>query len=183
MQVMLKAVRIAFPDLFVAKQFEGAGPFAYSATFLVDPTSANHKVVQDAILSVATEAWKDKAKTIIESIKGNSQKCCYYSGDLKDYDGFAGNYALSAKRKEKDGHPKVIDGKMNELAAADGKPYGGCYVHAKVDIWAQDNEYGKGIRCTLIAVQFHKDGEAFSATGPATIEGFSEEADETDGLL
>lgn len=183
MNVMLKNVRIAFPNLFVATQFEGQGPFTYSATFLVDPSSPNHKVVMEAIKAVAAEKWADKATAILKAISGNNQKCCYYPGELKEYDGFAGMYALSAKRKQEAGHPKVIDQKMNELAQADGKPYGGSYVNAKVDIWAQENEYGKGIRATLVAVQFVKDGDAFSSTGPATTDGFEEEAVEEEELI
>lgn len=183
MELIMKDVRIAFPDVFLAKQFQGAGDLHYSATFLVSPTSPTHTLLQNTINSVAEERWKEKAKAVLKTIEGNNQKCCYYPGDLKEYDGFAGMYALSAKRSEKSGHPKVVDQKRHDLSREDGKPYGGCYVNAKVDIWAQDNEYGKGIRATLIAVQFLRDGDAFSATGPATAEGFEDEKDESEGLI
>jgi len=176
MIVILRDVRIAFPDLFTAKQFEGKGDFSYGATFLIDPESPTYKEVSDTVKKVATEKWADKAPQVLKAISGNPQKCGFYSGDLKEYDGFAGRYALSAKRKEKDGHPKVVDQKLNDLSSSDGKPYGGSYVNAKVDIWAQDHAtYGKGIRATLVSVQFKRDGDAFSSTGPANTEGFAEE--------
>jgi len=173
--VILKNVRLAFPDLFQAKQFDGQGAFTYAATFLVEPGSENDKLVQRAIIEAVTARWEKKAPDILKTLRGNNQKCCYYPGNLKEYDGFDGMMALSAKRQQEAGHPMVVDQKKNELSPSDGKPYGGCYVNAKVDLWAQDNKWGKGIRATLIAVQFAKDGDAFSATGPATAEGFEEE--------
>lgn len=175
MIVILRDVRIAFPELFVAKQYEGAGEFSYSATFLIDPKSDAHKIMSEAIVAVGKEAWADKYESVLRAIKDNNQKCCYYPGELKEYDGFTGKYALSAKRKQSDGHPKVIDQKKNDLSPADGKPYSGCYVKVKADIWAQDNNWGKGIRATLVVVQFLKDGDAFSSTGPANTDGFDEE--------
>jgi hypothetical protein len=66
----------------------------------------------------------------------------------------------------------VLDGLKNPLVAADGKPYAGCYVNTTVEFWAQDNSYGKGIRCTLLGVQFLRDGDAFSAGSVATPDDF-----------
>ena len=156
----------------------------YGATFLVEPDSANDELIETAIDTVAKEKWPEKSKATLAKVRGNPQKCCYYSGDLKEYDGFAGMMALSAKRNQDAGHPKIVDrNPNNELSSADGKPYGGSYVNAKVDIWAQDNKWGQGIRATLAAVQFVKDGDAFTASGPATSEGFEEEAGSDDDLI
>ena len=173
--VILKRVRIAFPVFFTATQYEGKGPFTYSCTGLMAPESEAAKLMDKTIKDVAKAAWADDAGKVLKTITGNNQKICYYPGELKDYDGFAGMMALSCKRPKEAGHPKVIDQKKNELASEDGKPYGGCYVNLKVDIWAQDNKFGKGIRATLVAVQFVADGDAFTATGPSNTEGFNEE--------
>ena len=35
-------------------------------------------------------------------------------------------------------------------------------MNAKVSFWAQDNGFGKRIKCTLLAIQFWKHGDAFS---------------------
>jgi len=181
--VILKDVRIAFPDLFQARQYEGQGPFTYGATFLMEPGSDAAALVHKTIKEVAAEKWTAKASDVLKSMAGNNQKICFYAGDQKEYDGFAGMMALSTKRQQEAGHPKVVDQKLNELSSQDGKPYGGSYVNAKVDIWAQENKWGKGIRATLIAVQFVKDGDAFTATGPATAEGFGEEESSDDSGL
>jgi len=174
--VKLENVRLSFPDLFEAKQFEGSGPFYYGAAFLMpedhpvlvqQPDQTWKKsTVAKVILAVATEAWKGKAQTIVDSIRNNPQKCCWYDGNIKEYDGYEGNFALNAKREQSKGRPVVKDRDASPLESSDGKPYAGCYVNASVEFWAQDNKFGKGIRSTLRGVQFVKDGDAFSAGSP-----------------
>lgn len=169
--IILKNVRIAFPELHVATQFQGQGEFSYRANLLVDPGSENDKKIRAAINVAAKSVWKDEAAQVMGMIKGNPQKCCYYDGNLKKYDGFPGKWALSASRRKKDGPVKIIDQLKNPLGPESGKPYGGCFVDAKVEFWAQKNKWGNGMRCTLIVVQFRADGDAFSGTGPADDEG------------
>ena len=60
------------------------------------------------------------------------------------------------------------------LTAADGRPYAGCYVIANVELWAQDNNYGKRINASLRGVQFLRDGDAFSGGGAASEDEFDE---------
>lgn len=188
--VQLKDVRLSFPDLFEAKQFEGQGPFSYRGAFL---QSEDQKVyLQQAdkswkpttmakvIEAVATEAWKAKAGAILKTLDGNPQKICWYDGNLKEYDGYADNFVLSSSRGQDKGRPLVMDRDKSPLTEKDGKPYAGCYVNATVEVWAQDNKYGKGIRATLRGVQFVRDGDAFSAGTPVNDDEFDEiEAPET----
>ena len=35
-----------------------------------------------------------------------------------------------------------------------------------VELWAQDNQYGKGVNATLRGVQFYRDGQAFTGGRP-----------------
>ncbi|MDR5772101.1 MULTISPECIES: ssDNA-binding protein [unclassified Caballeronia] len=176
MIVQLQSARLSFPDLFEAVQFEGQGPFAYRGAFLqTEDTPVMLKqadgswkktTMQKVIEEVAKEKWKDKAAAVLKSLANNPQKCCWYDGDLKSYDGYEGNFVLSASRPQYKGRPIVIDRDKSPLTVADGKPYAGCYVNGTVEVWAQDNKYGKGIRATLRGVQFVKDGDAFSAGTP-----------------
>lgn len=173
MQVQLKEVRLSFPDLFEAKAFEAGGPKRYSATFLIEPGSENDKAVRKAIAEVAVEKWGKKAPTMLKSIEGNSNKYCYNDGNAKDYEGYQNMMALSSHRREVDGRVTVIDRQKAPLTPADGKPYGGCYVNAVVDIWAQEGQYS-GMRCGLLGVQFVKDGDAFSGAAPASPDAFED---------
>ena len=180
MKVVLKGVRLAFPDLWVAKEYEaGDGKFRYNATYLVEPGSDNDKAIQAAIGEVAKETYGAKASAMLESLRGNANKYCYLKGDLKEYDGFAGMLYLSTHRNQGQGAPKVVDKDPKvDLLASSGKPYAGCYVNATVDIYAQKGQY-PGIRASMIAVQFAKDGDAFAGT-PASADDFEDLSDGAD---
>lgn len=185
MKVKLANVRLAFPDLFEATQFEGKGEFRYNATFLIERGSANDRAVQAAIMQEATEKFGKKADAMLQSIKGNANKFCYLNGDLKEYDGYQGMNYLSGHRKLKDGRPLILgtdidpslgpdeNGKpqLRRLQPADGKPYAGCYVNASVDIYAQTGQYA-GMRCGLLGVQFAADGDSFSGVGKPKADDF-----------
>lgn len=180
MKVKLNNVRLSFPDLFEAVQFDGQGPFNYRATFLVEPGSANDKAINDAMAEVAKEKWAAKAGPILAAAKANPQKCCYVSGDLKEYDGYAGMMALSCSRGQDKGRPGIYDKDKSPLQVSDGKPYAGCYVNASVEFWAQDNTYGKALRCTLVGVQFNADGDAFTAGSQPSEDDFEDLAVDSD---
>lgn len=168
-KVVLRDVRLSFPDIWEAVQYQGQGPFNFRASFLMAPNSKSKKEVDAAIKQVATEKWAAKAGAILPGILANPQKCCFIDGNLKEYNGYAGNWALTATRSQESGRPRLVDRNKNiDLTPSDGKLYAGCYVNATVEIWAQDNSYGKAIRATLVNIQFVKDGESFGGAAPAT---------------
>lgn len=181
MKVVLKGVRLAFPDLWEPKIFEGSQNARYSATFLVEPGSTNDKAIRDAIKTEANAAYGAKTAAVLKSYEGNSQKFCYLDGNAKEYDGFADMMYLSSHRGEKQGQPLVIDANKAPLTANSGKPYAGCYVNATADIYVQGGKY-PGVRASLLGVQFFKDGDAFagSRANPDDFEDLSEGADADD---
>lgn len=172
MKIKLSKVRLSFPDLWEPAQFEGKGPSYYRAQFLISKNSENFKIVNNEILKVAEDKWPKKGKAVVESLQGNSQKFCFTDGDIKDYDGYQGCWALSTTRPSDKGRPVVLDTDKSPLVNSDGKPYAGCFVNALVEIWAQDNKFGKGIRATLLGVQFNSHGDAFAAGSVATDDDF-----------
>lgn len=156
-------VRISFPNLFEAKTVNGEGDPRFSAVFAVEPNSANAKALTAAVDAVAKEKWGAKAAGVLGELKAKGRVAFQErpktnaSGEV--YDGFEGMYSINASTKTR---PVVRDADTSPLTAADGKPYGGCYVDASVELWAQDNSWGKRINATLRWVQFRADGEAFS---------------------
>lgn len=179
MIVKLNNVRLSFPDLFKATQVQGEGAFMYRATFLFAPDSATHKALIKAFKEVATEKFKGKAAEVLAAIKDRSRECAMYSGDTKTYDGYAGNIALTSTRgAEEKGMPMVLgggaDGKSPLADNERHKVYAGCYVNASVEVWAQDNKYGKGMRCTLRGVQFLRDGDSFGAGSAPSVNEFDD---------
>lgn len=173
--IKLTKVRLSFADLFEAKAFQG-GAAKYGATFLFDKDSENAKRIKAAMEAVAAEKWGGKAKAILSSLWA-SNKICYGDGASKaEYDGFEGKFFIRASSSSR---PIVIDGNKQPLVEKDGKPYSGCYVHASIDIWAQDNQFGKRVNAGLRGVQFVKDGDAFAGGAVGSVDEF-EEIDDQD---
>ncbi len=172
MKIQLKNVRAAFLNaLFEAKTVNGEGKPAFSATFLLDPADPQVKTINAAIEAVAKEKWGAKAEAILKQMRAQD-KLCLHDGDLKaNYDGFPGNLYVSSRSNTR---PLVIDADKSPLAESDGRPYSGCYVNASLELWAQDNNYGKRINAQLRGVQFFKDGDAFAGGGAASEDEFDD---------
>lgn len=174
MKVKLSNVRLAFPTLFEAKTVNGEGKPAFSASFLLDPADPQVKALNAAIEQVAKDKWGVKADAILKQMRA-TDKVALHDGDLKaNYDGFPGNLYVSARSATR---PLVIDKDKTPLAEVDGKPYAGCYVNASVELWPQDNNYGKRVNASLRGVQFFRDGDAFAGGGAASADDFDDVAE------
>lgn len=162
MIVKLQNVRIAFANLFEAKAVQGDGDPRYSAVFILTPDDANCKLIEKAIAAVATEKWKDKGIEVAKKLFKDGRVC--YLRDAKTdkngevYEGFEDTYSITASNKAR---PSIFDRDKSQLTVADGRPYSGSYVNAVIEIWAQDNNWGRRINGSLKGVQFVKDGDAF----------------------
>jgi len=164
MKLKLENVRLAFPTLFEAKTVNGEGKPAFSASFLLAPDDPQVATIEAAIEAVAKEKWGAKADVVLKQMRAQD-KVCLHDGDLKaNYDGFPGSLYVSARTAVR---PLVIDKDKSPLAEQDGKPYAGCYVNASIELWPQDNNYGKRINASLRGVQFLRDGDAFAGGAPA----------------
>lgn len=177
MKVKLQNVRLAFPVLFEAKTVNGEGKPAFSASLLLAKNDPQVKVINAAIEEVAKQKWGAKADAILKQARGQD-KLALHDGDLKSqYAGFEGMFYVSARNAVR---PLVIDRDKSPLSEADGKPYAGCYVNVSLELWAQDNNYGKRVNASLSGVQFSKDGDAFAGGGAADESDFDDLADGTD---
>ena len=171
--IVIKNVRLSFPTLFEPKEFKlGDGKPRWSATFLVEPGSEADKAIRQAINEAAKEEWPKDWEKKLKALEGQKNQYCYLDGNTKSFDGYEGMMALSSHRSAKtkngantpplivDKNPKVV------LTEKDGKPYAGCYVNAKVSIYAQSGE-NPGMRSSFSVVQFANDGDAFSSSKPS----------------
>lgn len=160
MKLKLKNVRLTFPQLFEAKTVNGEGKPAFSANFLLDPADPQVKAINEAIEAVATEKWGAKSKTVVEALR-KADKVCLHDGNLKtQYGGYEGNLYVSARSTVK---PLVLDADKSPINDPSvGRPYSGCYVNASLELYAQDNNYGKRVNAVLGGIQFYRDGEAFA---------------------
>ncbi len=158
-KIKLNNVRLSFPSLFQKAVFEGKEG-KYEATFLLSKEDVKtKKVIDDAIAKAIAEA----------KVKVPSGNYCIKDGDdtfaEKEYDGYEGCWSIKAANSKR---PTVIDRDKTPLTAEDEKLYAGCYVNAVIDIWIQNNNYGKRVNANLYGVQFLEDGESFGA-GPVDV--------------
>jgi hypothetical protein len=175
MEIKLKNVRIAFcQHLFVAGAISATDKPAFSSTFILQKDDPQNASIKKVIEAVAVEKWAAKSSAILKSLMASGD-VCYRDGDTKaQYDGFEGNMYISSRSKSA---PGVFDRDRSPLTEASGKPYAGCYVNVSLDVWAQDNNFGKRINTTLKGVQFFGDGDAFVGSAPATSDDFDDVSD------
>jgi len=177
MRMMLNNVRIAFcQDLFSPGTFAGdssAKP-TYSSTFLIPKDDKQVKAIEKAMVEAAKDRWSDKADKILDGLK-KQDRVCLRDGDMKDqYDGFEGCFYIKANNGIK---PGVFDLNRDDISEESGKLYAGCYVNASIEIYAQDNQWGRRINAKLRGVQKVADGDAFAGGAPASADEFEDIAD------
>jgi hypothetical protein len=165
MSIKLNNVRLSFPSLFHKAEYNGKET-KYEATFLLD------KIKHASVIAEINEAIKAKISSDLKGAKVAADKLCLRDGDEVEYDGYAGHMTLKASTKKR---PLVLNKDKSPLAEDDGVVYSGCYVNGIVELWAQNNEFGKRINATLLGVQFSNDGEAFASGGStATVDDFDD---------
>lgn len=188
MQIMLKNIRIAFPALAAPQSF-GEGEPAYGAKLIVDPKGDHAKQIKAAILAAAKEKWKDEAQEVIDGLT-DDKKVCYVESEYRNkktrqpYAGFENMFYLSARNASV--QPTIVDrhgAEVTNKADIARLIYSGCYVHASVDIWPQDNKWGQRINCTLRGVMFAKDGENFGGAAPASADEFADLAADVEDMF
>lgn len=161
----LNNVRLSFPSLFHKASFDGKEG-KYEATFLLDKADEKtKKMLDDAIAEAIAEA----------KIKVASDKICLKDGDDSPYEGYEGQWSFKAGSNKR---PTVIDRDKTPLVEEDEKLYAGCYVNAIVDLWIQNNKFGKRVNANLYGVQFIKDGEAFGMGATDVSDDFDDLDDE-----
>jgi hypothetical protein len=171
-KIKLNNVRLSFPSLFRKSVYNGEET-KFEATFLLNKKTQADKIkeIQDAIASMIKEDLK--------GAKLGDDKKCLKDGDYFDYVGYAGNMSLKASSNKR---PLVIDRDKSQLTEEDGRLYAGCRVNATIELWAQNNTYGKRINANLLAVQFYKDDEPFADGEKGSVDDFEAFDDEEEFL-
>ncbi len=178
-RIMLKNVVMAFPALAEPQSF-GEGEPAYGAKFPITPNSEHQKAIEAAILAEAKEAWKDKAdsvlKMLVEDGKLAFTKKVYRSKKTGEpYQGFDGTHYLSARNAKT--QPSVYNQYGEEVtgkAEIERQAFSGAVVNASIEIWAQDNKWGRRINCSLRGVMLTGEGENFGGgSSPASADEFA----------
>ena len=189
MELKLKSVRISFPAL-AAPQALGDGEPAYGAKFIIEPKSAAATELEKAIALVAKDQWKDKADSILKMLE-EDKKVCFSKSEYRSkktglpYEGFEGKFYLNTRNAKV--QPTVVDRfgqQVTDKGEIERLIYSGCHTHVSLDIWAQDNKWGRRINCTLRGVMFASDGANFGGgSGVASASEFADFADDAEDFV
>ena len=161
-KIKLNNVRLSFPSIFRKAVFSGEET-KFEATFLLDKDTQADKIAE---IDKAVQAM------IADNLKGaklKADKICLKDGDDIEYDGYANHMSIKASNNKR---PKALDRDKSQLTEDDNRLYAGCYVNAVIELWAQNNQWGKRINANLLGVQFFKDGEPFSDGATASDDDF-----------
>jgi len=177
--MMLKNVRIRFPAIAEPKAI-GDGEPAYGGKFVIaDGDMADQ--IDAAMLEAATQKWEKDAKGVLDILRDNKKVCFerkpYRSTKTGEvYHGFENAFTLGSRTADSKPAPTVFDEYGKPVQAKQDIErliYDGCYVNAKVEFWAQDNNWGRRLNCSLLGVMFAGHGESFGGgSGPAAADDF-----------
>lgn len=170
-RVMLKNVMLAFPAL-AEPQSLGEGEPAYGAKFPIDINSEQQKLIEDAILAEAKEEWKDKADSVVQMLAEDGKLCftkkVYKSKKTGEpYTGFEGKHFLSTRNAKT--QPTVFNQYGEELTAKgdiERQAFSGAIVNASIEVWAQDNKWGRRVNCSLRGVMLTGEGDNIGGGSP-----------------
>ena len=178
-RVMLKNVMLAFPAL-AEPQSLGEGEPAYGAKFPITPNSEQQKLIEDAIAAEAKEAWKDKATSVLSMLEDDGKVCftkkVYKSKKTGEpYSGFEGKHYLSTRNAKT--QPTVFNQYGEELSSKgdiERQAFSGALVNASIEVWAQDNKWGRRINCSLRGVMLTGEGDNIGGgSAPASADEFA----------
>jgi hypothetical protein len=207
--LMLNDVRCSFLVLGEPEDFKtngkGNGKFRWSATALIPYKSPILKQIEDGWMAEAVALWGTKAKSNVEMIMTDPKASALIDGKRKDYEGYAEHMALTAHRYKEKGPPAVLlrdrshvyyRGDKSKVPTdvnpdscvlnapypgREGKLYSGCFVNMQVELWAQKNTgNGIGLRCSLLGIQFWRDGDSFGGGTAPSEDAFPDMADGAD---
>jgi hypothetical protein len=160
MQITIRNARLSFPKLFKPDKMPGSeGEPKYSVTLILNKEKDAEMLAElkSAIVATKRDKWGDNPPKGV--------KLCVRDGmEKEDMDGY-GDGVVFFNASNVYSVP-VVDRDRSPLTEKSRRPYSGCYVNAVVDLWAQDNQWGKRINARLKAVQFASDGEPFVMETP-----------------
>jgi hypothetical protein len=165
--VILKNVRLSFPALFKPEASQdGGGPPRYKSAFLLDPKDEANKAQILELKAEIDRMWAEFLKK--PEAKAPREKTCLKKDG--SWDGYEGMWYVSAARAESQGKPVLLGRRKDALTENSTELYAGCYVNAKIRLYAHEHpKSGKRINASIEVVQKAREGTPFGA-GPASID-------------
>jgi hypothetical protein len=175
--VVFEKARLSYPSLLTATAYQNGDKKEYKANLIFDNQDDNTKKVTVIVPKLLNAHFGANGNKILSIITDDKKLRFYREGnkeldkDLNPIPYLQNKLVVIAKTAEDNPHEFYdANGKKVEFSntfawQTEGRKfYGGCYANVVVQIWVQDNDYGKAIRCKLLAVQFAGDGEPLGGT-------------------
>lgn len=168
--MLLQNVRLSFPKIWKPEAFQADQKKKFGCNVIIPKDDPQLAALQEEIAEVAEASWGKKWKDIYKGLP--EDKRGLRDGAVKaDKEGYDDSVMFLAASNTS--RPTIIDRDRTQLTEADGRPYAGCYVNANIEVWAQDNQFGKRINFSLRGLQFADDGESFGGgAAPADADEF-----------
>jgi hypothetical protein len=175
--IYLSNVRLSFPHLAEPQrqknEMTGKERISYNCELLMLPDHPGFQQFMKRYGEMALQKWGEHAQPVMQMVQAERKLRCYGRGEEKvnkktfqPYDGYAGHVYITCGRDtppqaiQDDGNPVDATNTM-AYQAITRRMYGGCRVNVAIKPWLQENQYGRGVRADLVAIQFAGDDKAF----------------------
>lgn len=174
--VIIKNARLSFPALFKPEASQDGGSPRYKVSLLLDPKDEGNKAQLLEIKNTIDEMWAEHTKK--PGAKAPREKTCLKKDGT--WDGYEGMWYISAARAESQGKPVLLGRRKDALPDNSTELYAGCYVNAKIRLYAHEHpKSGKRVNASIEVVQKACEGTPFGA-GPASIDDMPDVDDKPD---
>lgn len=183
LHLVLRKVRIAYPQVFEPKHNDLSGKDEYSVQVRLYETNPEHMKIVEKIKAakiIAAEAfWGRDAKAFASRAEKNDNN----RGLRHNEEG--GYWLLNAKRRPDQQAPRVVGrDRTMVLRPEDGKIYSGAVCNVIVELWCYSSDkFPPGYSFTLCGVQFVEDGDPIGGTSAAKDEDFDDLSDDDDNVV
>lgn len=179
LHLVLRNIRIAYPDVFEPKHNELSNKDEYSVQIRLYKSNPEHMKIVETIKAAKHTAadayWGRDAKRFLAEAEDSKNT----RGLRCDAEG--GYYYLNAKRRANQGAPRVVGRNPKMLLKPeDGKIYSGAVCNAVIDLWCYSGTAKNGTKIpagfsfTLCGIQFVEDGDPIGGSSVAKDEDFDD---------
>lgn len=176
--ILLTNVRLSYAYVF--KPYEGDdGKKSYGSHMIFDETQPYEpkvplpngekitlkEALQRAIREAATEKWGEKARDVLQQLAGQD-RLCLHRGDVSKpgLAPYKGKLYVSANNATR---PNTFDSKGRQVNDANDAEavYSGCIAQVVINVWAQENKFGKRINASPMGFKFVRHEDRLSGGG------------------
>ncbi len=180
--IQLIDVRLSFLHCFAP--FKGDNGESYCVNAIVEPNHPQLGALSTIIRRVALEKFKEQTDAMLAQMKAANTLCLHRGETKANRPEYVGKLFVSASNKRRPRIVATVGGVNTEVDEDHPKaPYSGCRGSVLIDIWAQNNKWGKRINATLLGVQFLRHDERLTGGGRiATVDEFALAPEDADSM-